>query len=112
MKIYHNPRCSTSRKTLELLKENGLDPEVVLYLTDTPTAKELTAVLKKLGITAEELLRKKEPIYKENYKDKEHSNKAWIEIMVANPKLMERPIFINGDKAVIGRPVERVLEIV
>ena len=104
MKIFHNPRCSTSRKTLDLLKENGIEPEVVLYLTDTPSVKELTEVLDKLDIDAVDLIRKKEPIFKDNFKDKKHSNKEWIEIMVANPKLIERPIVINGNKAAIGRP--------
>jgi len=112
MKIYHNPRCSTSRKTLDLLKEKGLEPEVILYLTNTPTAKELSAVLNQLGMTAFDLIRKNEAIYKDNYKDKEHSNKEWIDILVANPKLIERPIIINNGKAVIGRPIERVLDII
>lgn len=111
MKIYHNPRCSTSRKTLDLLKENGVEPEVVLYLTNTPTAKELSVVLDQLGMTAFELIRKKEAMYKENFQDKEYSNKEWIDIMVANPKLIERPIVVHGNQAVIGRPIERVLEI-
>lgn len=111
MKIYHNPRCSTSRKTLDLLKENGVEPEVVLYLANTPTAKELSVVLDQLGMTAFELIRKKEAMYKENYQDKEYSNKEWIDIMVANPKLIERPIVVHGNQAVIGRPIERVLEI-
>ncbi len=111
MKIYHNPRCSTSRKTLDLLKENGVEPEVVLYLINTPTAKELSVVLDQLGMTAFELIRKKEAMYKENYQDKEYSNKEWIDIMVANPKLIERPIVVHGNQAVIGRPIERVLEI-
>lgn len=112
MKLFHNPRCSTSRKTLDLLKEKGIEPEVVLYLTDTPTVKELTEVLDKLGIPALDLIRKKEAIFKDNFKGKEHSNAAWIKIMVENPKLIERPILINGDKAAIGRPPENVLEIV
>lgn len=112
MKIYHNPRCMKSRQTLELLKSKGQDPEVVLYLETPPTQKELKAILKKLNIKPEQLLRKGEAIYKENYKGKTLTDTQWIKAMVENPKLIERPIVIEGDKAVIGRPPELVLDLI
>lgn len=111
MRIYHNPRCRKSRETLELLQSKGQQPEIILYLEKPPTQKELKAVLKKLGIKPEQLLRKGEAIFKEKYKGKSFSDAEWIKIMVENPKLIERPIVINGDRAAIGRPPELVLDI-
>ena len=110
MKIYHNPRCSKSRQTLEIINDAGVDVEVIEYLNQAPTEKELTAVLEKLGMNAEDILRKGEDIYKQNYKGKTFSNEEWIKIMIENPKLIERPIVIKGDKAVLGRPPENVNE--
>lgn len=104
MIIYHNPRCRKSRETLKLLQEKGVDPEIRLYLDDSPNKKELREVLKKLGISAESLVRKQESIFKENYKGKEMSEEDFIDAMVKYPKLIERPIVIKGDKAVLGRP--------
>lgn len=104
MIIYHNPRCRKSRETLKLLQEKGVDPEIKLYLDDSPNKKELREVLKKLGISAESLVRKQESIFKENYKGKEMSEEDFIDAMVKYPKLIERPIVIKGDKAVLGRP--------
>lgn len=112
MKIYHNPRCSKSRCSLDLLTERGIEFEIVKYLEEVPTKKELKSLLKKLNIKAEELVRKGEKEYKENYIGKTLSEEEWIEAMVKYPKLIERPIFENGDKAVIGRPPERVLELI
>ncbi len=111
MKIYHNPRCQKSRQTLALLEENGHQPEVVLYLQTVPTKKELKAILKKLGIPAAKLIRKGEAIYKEKFKGRELSEAEWIDAMVEYPKLIERPILVNGDHAAIGRPPETVLDI-
>ena len=109
VKIYHNPRCSKSRETLNLLKENGVEPEVVLYLAAT-----LRDLLKMLGMnSARELMRQKEDLYKElNLADSSLSEEALIQAMVENPKLMERPIVVTNGKARIGRPPEQVLEIV
>ena len=104
MIIYHNPRCRKSRETLKLLQEKGVDPEIRLYLDDSPNKKELREVLKKLGISAESLVRKQESIFKENYKGKEMSEEDFIDALVKYPKLIERPIVIKGDKAVLGRP--------
>lgn len=111
MKIYHNPRCSKSRQILKLLEENGKSPEVIEYLKDIPSKNELKSILKKLGIKAEQLLRKNESDFKENYKGKNLGEDQWIEAMIKHPKLIERPIVIDGEKAVIGRPPEKVLEL-
>ncbi|MCR8923946.1 arsenate reductase (glutaredoxin) [Dasania sp. GY-MA-18] len=108
--IYHNPRCSKSRQTLQLIEEQGVSPEVVLYLDDTPSADEIAGLLKKLGISARELLRKGEDAYKEhNLSDTSLDDAAIIAAMVASPKLIERPIVVKGKKAVLGRPPENVL---
>jgi arsenate reductase len=110
--LYHNPRCSKSREALALLQAQGCEPEVVLYLETPPTAKQLKELLASLGISARQLLRKTEDAYKElNLADEKLSDAALIKAMIANPKLIERPIFINGEKAVIGRPPETVLSI-
>ncbi len=111
MKIYHNPRCSKSRNTLNIITEKGSDVTVVEYLKTPPTKEELKDLLKKLNIPAKDLIRKGEQIYKDNFKGKELSEDEWIDAMVEYPKLIERPIVVNGDKAVIGRPPEKVLEI-
>ena len=110
--IWHNPRCSKSRDSFKLLEEKGLAPKVVKYLEETPSMEELQNILKMLGMTsAQELMRKKESIYKElNLKD-ETSEEKLLQAMVKNPKLIERPIVIKGHNAVIGRPVERVIEL-
>ncbi|WP_373029417.1 arsenate reductase (glutaredoxin) [Sulfurovum sp.] len=109
--IWHNPRCSKSRNAAALLEEKGIDAEVVKYLDTPPTKEELTAVLKMLGITARELMRTKEDIYKElNLKEVTDEDKL-IEAMVENPKLIERPIVMKDGKAAIGRPLENIVEI-
>ncbi|BDD06225.1 arsenate reductase (glutaredoxin) [Aureibacter tunicatorum] len=110
MKILHNPRCSKSRQTLEILQDTGsIDKlEIVKYLETPPTADELKEILNKLGIPAKDLIRKGEEIYKTQFKGKELSEEEWIEAMIAYPKLIERPIVIKGDQAVIGRPPEKV----
>ena len=107
--LYHNPRCAKSRDALSLLREQGQEPEIVLYLDTPPNAKTLKALLGKLGLGARDLLRTGEDAYKElNLADKKLSEAALIKAMVENPKLIERPIAVNGDKAVIGRPPENV----
>ena len=112
VQIYHNPRCSKSRQTLALLQEKGIEPAIVEYLKETPSAAEIKTVLNKLGISARELLRTKEDAYKEhNLADQSLSDDAIIAAMIASPKLIERPIVIKGDAARIGRPPEQVLEI-
>ena len=110
--IYHNPRCTKSRETLALLGERGIDAKVVEYLKAPPTAKELKAIVAKLGINPEELVRKGEDVYKEKFAGKTLTDAQWIEALAANPILIERPIVVRGEKAVIGRPpanIEKIL---
>ncbi|MFD1216129.1 arsenate reductase (glutaredoxin) [Microbulbifer celer] len=110
--IYHNPRCSKSRQTLQLLQEHQVEPEIVLYLETPPDKGTLKSLLKKLGIEPRALLRKGEDDYKVlNLKDPALSNDQLIEAMVAHPKLIERPIVVKGEHAVLGRPPENVLEL-
>jgi len=114
--LYHNPRCSKSREALALLQAHGCQPEIILYLDAPPSAKQLQALLAKLALNARQLLRKSEDesedVYKElNLADESLSEAALIKAMVNHPKLIERPIFINGNKAVIGRPPEQILKI-
>jgi arsenate reductase len=111
IQIYHNPQCSKSRNSFNLLQEKNLDFETVEYLKTPPIKEELKIVLEKLGIKAEQLIRKTEAIYKENYTGKELSENEWIEAMLQHPKLIQRPIVIKGDKAVIGRPIENVIDL-
>ncbi|MFU0913421.1 arsenate reductase (glutaredoxin) [Kluyvera intermedia] len=112
--IYHNPRCSKSRETLSLLKDNGIDPNVVLYLETPPDSATLRKLLTMLGMnSARELMRQKEDLYKElNLSDSQLSEEALIQAMVDNPKLIERPIVVSNGQARIGRPPEQVLDIV
>lgn len=113
MKLYHNPRCSKSREALKLLQERGHTPEIVHYLDQPPSAAELRRIVKLLGIEPRELLRTKETAYKVLGLDAPRlSDAAIIEAMVANPVLIERPILVSGTRAVLGRPPERVLDLV
>lgn len=108
--IWHNPRCSKSRETLALLNEKGITPEVRLYLDDVPTADELRSALATLGLTAGELVRRKEALFKD-LNLAEASDDQLIDAMVANPKLIERPIVFANGRAALGRPPENVLAI-
>jgi len=109
--VYHNPRCSKSRCALELLAEKKQAFDVVEYLKNTPTKTELQAIIDKLGIAPEALVRKGEDEYKLHFKGKTLSNDEWIAAMILFPKLIERPIVVVGNKAVIARPTERILEL-
>ena len=112
IKIFHNPRCSKSRQTLELLQSSQVEPEIIEYLKTPPTAEELKQILAMLGLEPRQLMRTKEAEYKENDLDDESlSRDQLIDAMVAHPKLIERPIVIKNGKAAIGRPPEKVLEI-
>jgi arsenate reductase len=112
IKIYHNPRCSKSRQTLELLRENNAQPEIVEYLNTPPDAQELEQILDMLGLEPRQLMRTKEAEYKENGLDDHNlSRNHLIDAMVRIPKLIERPIVISNGRAAIGRPPEKVLEI-
>ena len=112
IKIYHNPRCSKSRLGLALLEESGKEFEIIKYLEDELSSKTLTSIISKLGIKPIDLVRKNEAIWKSNYKGKTLTDHELIETMVKHPKLIERPIVVNRDKAVIGRPTEAILEII
>lgn len=110
--IWHNPRCSKSRNAVTLLEEEGLEADVFKYLDTPPSREEIVDVLKMLNISARELMRTKETIYKElGLKDVTDEN-ALIDAMVANPKLIERPIVIKDGKAAIGRPIENIIELI
>ncbi|TVZ55174.1 arsenate reductase [Lutibacter sp. Hel_I_33_5] len=111
IKIYHNPRCSKSRQGLAVIEESGKEFEIVKYLENNLTEKELAKILQLLNISPIQLVRKNEKIWKENYKGKELSDSQIINSMIENPKLIERPIVINKDKAAIGRPLENIIAI-
>ena len=108
IKIYHNPRCSKSRQGVAVLEKSGKEFQTITYLKDQITKQELTSILVKLDIEPIDLIRKNEAIWKENYKGKPLSNSEIIDAMVQNPKLIERPIVLNNEKAVIGRPLENI----
>ena len=109
MKIYHNPRCSKSRQTLQLIREQGLEPEIILYLESPPTKAELRDIIRKLGKNADEILRKGEADYKAHFTAiSRNDEKALIDLLVAYPRVIERPIVVSGAKAVIGRPPESI----
>ena len=112
MKIYHNNRCSKSRDSFNLLTEKGIDFETIEYLKTPLNKKEIEALLKKLAIPAKDLIRKGEADFKANFKGKELTESEWIDAMVTYPKLIERPIVVKGNKAVIGRPIENVIELI
>ena len=113
MKIYYNPNCSKCRASLEILNDNELNPDVINYLDTPPTKEELTEILNLLGMKAIELVRKGEVEFKTTGLDKaDLSNDEVIEIMINNPILIERPIIIHEDRAIIGRPVEKVVDFI
>ena len=112
IQIYHNPQCSKSRQTLQLLEERGMDAEVIEYLKTPPDAQTLTKILDMLGLEPRQLMRDQEPQYKAlGLDDKSLNRDALIRAMVQTPKLMQRPIVVHRGKAAVGRPPERVLEI-
>lgn len=112
IKIYHNPRCSKSRQGVAFLENSSKEFEIVKYLETVPSEVALTEIINLLDITPIQLVRKTEKIWKEEFKGKELSDAEIIKAMVDNPKLIERPIIINNNKAVIGRPVENILSII
>ena len=111
-RLYHNPRCSKSRQTLELLRQNQIEPEIILYLDSPPSITELSDLLTKLAFRASDLLRKGESIYKEKVKPYDLTEQDLLALMVEYPKLIERPIAVCGKRAVLGRPPENVLELI
>lgn len=110
--IYHNPRCSKSRETLELLQQQGIEADVVEYLKEPPTKSRLKQLLKMLNMEPRQLMRQKEPEYEAlGLDDPSLTREQLVEAMVKYPRLIERPIVVNGDRAAIGRPPQQVLEI-
>jgi arsenate reductase len=107
--IYHNPRCTKSRATLALLQKHGIEPQVIEYLRTPPSKAELKRIIASLGITPEQLVRKGEEIYKSKYAGKTLSDAQWIDALIGDPILIERPIVVSGNRAVIGRPPENVM---
>ena len=112
VKIYHNPRCSKSRQTLQLLQEQGVEPEVIEYLKTPPDRNTLKAILKQLQLSPRDLMRRKEAEYKEHHLDDPSlSDEQLIDAMLKYPKLIERPIVVTGKGVALGRPPENVLEV-
>ena len=111
IKIYHNPRCTKSRQGLEALEKSGEQFEIVKYLENLPSKDELRKVLGYLNLPAENLVRKNEAIWKENFRGKKLSEEEILDAMIQYPKLIERPIVIKNNKAVIGRPTEKIYDL-
>lgn len=112
IKIYHNPRCSKSREALNILENKTTDFKVIKYLDEELNAKELAEIIKLLRIKPIELVRKNESLWKDNFKNSTFTDRELIDVMIKNPKLIERPIVINGNKAVVGRPPKKILDII
>ncbi|HBH25221.1 MAG TPA: arsenate reductase (glutaredoxin) [Cytophagales bacterium] len=108
MKIYHNPRRRKSRDTLAIIENSGAQVEIVEYLKTPPAKAELKSVLDMLGMKPEEIVRKGEGIYKDNFKGRSYTDEEWLDILIEYPKLIERPIVVKNGEAVIGRPPENV----
>ena len=109
--IYHNARCSKSRSACEIVASRGIEATIVEYLKTPPTRAELRALLQKLGMKPEEIVRRGEDVFKEDYAGKTLDDEQWLDALLAHPILIERPIVVRGDKAVIGRPPEKVLDL-
>ena len=112
IKIYHNSRCRKSREGLQILEDSGKDFEIINYLEDVPSEKELQNIIKMLNIKPIDLVRKNEAIWKDQYKNKQLSDTEIISAMHKNPKLIERPIVVNNLKAIVGRPPENIKKII
>lgn len=112
IQVYHNPRCSKSRMAIDYLKAKSIEFDIVLYLEQKPSASELKSVLNKLKLAPSELLRKGEDVYKTQVKNKDLTDDELIQLMINYPNLIERPIIINGDKAIIARPTELIQKII
>ena len=109
--IYHNPRCKKSREGLAILEESGKDFKIIKYLDNVPSKTEITSLLSKLKMAPMDLVRTQEKIWKDNFKGKSFSDAEIIEALHENPKLIERPIVIHGEQAVVGRPPEKIKDI-
>lgn len=109
--IYHNPRCRKSRETLQLIEESGEDYEIIEYLKNPPTKDKLRELINKVNLPFDYFIRKNEAVFKENFKGKDFSEDQWLDILVENPKLIERPIVEKGDEAALGRPPDNVKQL-
>jgi len=109
--LYHNPRCSKSRAALALLQEHGIEPHIIEYLKTPPSAAQLAELVAKLQMAPEALVRKGEDVFKAGYQDRKLDSQQWLAALARHPILIERPIAVRGSRAVIGRPPERVLEL-
>jgi arsenate reductase len=109
--IYHNPRCGKSRGALALLQDEGVTLQIVEYLKDPPTRDELKALVRKLGIKPEQLVRRGEDVFKQKYAGKVLNDDQWLDALLRDPILIERPVVVRGERAVIGRPPEKVREL-
>jgi arsenate reductase len=112
MKIYHNPRCTKSREALKYLEEKGVEVEVIQYLKEVPTEKELEDLLMKLNLKPIQIIRRGEKIFKEKFRGAAFNDHEWIKIMVEYPKLIERPIIVKGNRAILGRPLQKVIDLI
>lgn len=112
LKVYHNTRCTKSREACTILQDKKVKFETIEYLKTPPTQKELKELLKMLGMKAEDVVRKGEPLFKEKFENKKLTEAQWIKALAENPILIERPIIVKGNKAIIGRPPEKVLDII
>lgn len=110
IQIYHNPRCGKSREGLALVEQSGKPFEVIHYLKDTPTLEALEVLVSKLGLAPIDVIRQKEKIWVESFKGKSYSDKELLQIMVDHPILIERPIVVHNNKAVIGRPPSKIID--
>ena len=111
MKIYHNSQCSKSCGALELLQQNGINPQVIEYLNDVPSKEELTSLLIMLNLKPVQLIRTQELLFQEKFEGHSYTDEQWIDIMLQYPELIERPIVVKDSKAIIARPVEQVLDL-
>ena len=111
VQVFHNTRCGKSREALALLTKAGYEVEIIEYLKQVPTKKELKLLLSKLGLKAIDIVRKKEGLFLEKFKNKQFTNEEWIQLLQENPILIERPIVINGYRAIVARPPELALDI-
>jgi arsenate reductase len=111
IRIYHNPRCRKSREALDIIRKAGHEPEIIEYLKTPPSASELKTLLDRMNMKPEEIVRKGEDLYKSNFKGKNLNDAEWLKVLVNHPKLIERPIVVSGDRVILGRPPEKVREI-
>jgi len=109
--LYHNPRCSKSREALALLREHDVEPRIVEYLETPPSAEELARIVAQLGIEPAALVRTGEELFKQRYRNQTLNAAQWLHVLAEHPVLIERPIAVRGNRAVIGRPPQRVLEL-